>query len=339
MIPGLGGPFGSTKIDRVFQDQFLAQKLSPEALKSFQDADPVGALMMMDAWEALKCGFDPNAPTRHFFPIPAKLYRILLKDHNHVLEKLAQEQQGEEASLILTGATLKQIFDPILDESIKLIQKALDQLGDRGCDFIYTVGGLSTCRYLQERIKASFGDRVKIVSPPVPSAAIVEGAVLMGLNPDLMIRRSRLTYGFDCSMPFQDGKDPHSKRHWSDVRDKYFCSDRFAILVVAGDEIGPNEQRGDYCAPGGGAMAKAEFFFYATPKKHARYIDEPGVTKIGSVICEREGDAQHSKEGWDIIFYFGKTELTASVHDRATGKTTKADLHFSQTYSPELLGE
>jgi hypothetical protein len=338
VVPGTGGAYGSTYVDKYFLEEFLKTKLTDKVIEDFHNEEPVDFLNMMGEWETAKCNFYPNKD--RYFPIRTKLYKILQQDYPEVLEKLADEQDGDDESIYLSPNTMKAIIKPTLDGLVEKVNEMFDRLGSRECDFIYLVGGFSTSPLLQERIRAEFGSRVKkIVIPPVPGAAIVEGAVSFGIDPAIRSRCSRLTYGASSSTEFDPDKDPISKKFWVEDQKRYNCNDRFNVFVTAGDNVNVDEKVTRIYAPLRKRERAMSFKFYATKILHPRYTDEDGVTEIGKLTIERTDTSSGLDWRVEVTMYFGRTEIQVEAKDIESGKVEKTSLRFSSTYSPELIGE
>ncbi len=336
VITGTGGTYGSTYVDKYFIEEFLASKLTSKVIESYYEEEPIDFLDMMDDWENAKCNLDPTK--ERFFPIRTKLYKILRKFPN-VLEKLADEQDGEDESIYISPESMKQIFKSTLDGLVQKVQEQFEKLGT-GCDIMYLVGGFSTSPLLQKRISQEFADKVKkIVIPPIPGAAVVEGAVAFGIDPSIRSRVSRLAYGADCCRKFKKGKDPLDKKFWSEEHNEYYCNGCFNIFIESGDEVGIDEKVTRIYTPMEKDQKQMPFTFYATKKFHPIYIDEQGVTEIGQLTIERADTSSGLDWKVEVVMYFGKTEIKVEAKDVETGKMEKTSLRFSATYSKELIGE
>ena len=335
VVTGTGGAYGSTYVDKYFIEEFLASKLTSKVIESYYEEEPIDFLDMMDDWENAKCNLDPTKG--RFFPIRTKLYKIL-KNYPDVLDNLADEQDGEDESIYIYPESMKHIFKSTLDGLVQKVQEQFDKLGSKGCDIIYLVGGFSTSPLLQERINQEFGDKVKkIVIPPIPGAAVVEGAVAFGIDPSIRSRISRLTYGYDCTKGFKKGKDPLDKRFWSEENNEYYCNDLFNNFIEVGDQVDIDEKVTHRYIPIEKDQTKMPFTFYATKKLHPRYIDEQGITKIGILTIERTDTSSGLDWKVDVTMYFGRTEIQVEAKDVETGKIEKTSLRFSSTYSSELI--
>lgn len=344
IIPGTGGPYGSTYVDKDFRE-YLNNKFSPEAMEKFEAEWPVDYLKMMNKdWEGVKRGYNPEQDNVTFFEIPRRLFKILENDYRQVLEKLADEQEGEDAAICLDSKTIEAIFKPTLDKLVAKVEEMFQSLGGCGCDVIFLVGGFSESPLLRKRIKEQFENKVKsIVMPPRPGAAILLGAASFGIKPDDLIRfrRARLTYGTDCAMAFESGIDPESRRIPKEYLEEDYdgCTGRFDIYVASGDIVPVDAgMRRIYTISS--TTEEATIGFYATSKKNVRYADEEGVQEIGSLSIQVPFvKSDSSKRKLIVTVFFGRSEITASVEDPITENIERANFRFSSTYSPEQIGD
>ena len=334
VAPGTGGPFGSMYVDKSFQD-YLTEKLSAEMVKLFHDEEPLGYLRMMEEWERTKCNFDPgNSGDIIYFQIPTNFYKFILKRKPELLEKLADEQNGDDENIHLSRSTMENIFRPTLNGLVLTVENQFKKLGGEQVDIIFLVGGFSTSPVLRQRIKKEFGNRVeKIVMPPRPSVAILKGAASFGVNPAIIrARRTRLTYGASCSQPFDELIDPESKKFWAKDLGHYRCDDRFYTLVTIRDSVPVNKEIVVQYTQIEAKGKSMYFEFYATSKKKVRYTDEKGVEKIGEMTVEMPSTEGGVNRVVDLFCYFGDTEIKVKAVDRTSGSRCKRSLRFLSHY-------
>jgi molecular chaperone DnaK (HSP70) len=330
---GGGGPFGSTYIDKFFFEEFLPSKLDPDALEEFHDQEPLEFLEMMSDWERIKCSFTPSTKIT-YFPINPKFYKLLVRKYPDALKQLEESQYGEDTKIHIDSELMEQIFESVLSGLTQKIEEQFEKLGGYGCDYIYLVGGFSTSPLLRKRVEDQFGWRVKkIVMPVEPGAAIVEGAVSFGLEPKtIRARCSRLTYGYACAYPFEEGKDPESKRFFSEREGTDYCNSRFAIMVGKGEPVDTERVTIHHIYPSRKYTSGINFRLLSTDKERVRYTDEMDVIEHEALELSREGDACYSDKGWEIKFHFGETQIRAEITDLATSNTKQAMLRFSHAY-------
>ena len=79
-------------------------------------------------------------------------------------------------------------------------------------------------------------DRSRSLFPEKPSAAIMDGAALFGMDPSVVrSRKSRFTYGAAGLRAFKEGVDPETRKVVAEGRP--WCKGQFVIYVVAGESI------------------------------------------------------------------------------------------------------
>jgi molecular chaperone DnaK (HSP70) len=334
---GTGGAYGSTYVDKEFLE-YLKKQLDTQALADYQEKYPIGWLELMANWERKKCNFKPTTTTTTYFDIPSPLYKILSKDYPEVLEQLAEEQDEDDEKVYIDSETMQAFFKPVLDGLVKTIEEQFQILAGHQCDILYLVGGFSTSPVLRQRIQQEFKDRIKIVMPAQPGAAIVEGAAAFGMNPEsIRSRRSRLTYGCDIRAVFDEKLDlaRKSDRKYDDEKREYYMNNRFYSFITAGQSVGIDEVITNSFSPPTAATTVVTFTFYATKKEKLRYIDEPGVQKIGEIKVDISSTVGTENRSIEASMNFGKTEIAITVKEVKTGKEYKTNLQFSSSYSIE----
>jgi molecular chaperone DnaK (HSP70) len=334
---GTGGAYGSTYVDKEFRE-YLTSKLTAQALARYEEEDPIGWLELMANWERKKCAFDPITTNTTYFDIPNRLYKILSRDYPQVLEHLADKQDEDDEKIHLSKETMQAFFEPVLDGLVKKVKEQFERLDKRGCDILYLVGGFSTSPILRQRIQQEFGDLVEnIVMPPQPGAAIVEGAVSLGLNPSIRSRRSRLTYGCQACQVYDENRDSDqkSKRQYFEDREDWYICNRFNSFVLVGESVSENEVVTKSFSPMSSEQKILGFAFYGTKKKIPRYVDESDVEKLGELDVDISSTVGTGKRDIEVSMNFGKSEIAVTAKDVKTGETYRTALRFSSTYSIE----
>ena len=338
---GTGGPFGSMYVDSVFLE-YLDERLSREVMIRFHDDEPIDYLEMLADWERAKCNYRPDTSNDIiYFPLRPKLYKILANRYEDILEKLADNQEEDDASIHLSNQRMQAIFEPVLKGLMTKVEEQFQRLGREGCDLVFLVGGFSTSPLLRQRFEERFGDRVKkIVMPSFPGQTIVEGAVAFGLKPSIIrARRSRLSYGCRTCTPFDDARDPKDKRFYSEDHSAFYCRERFSPFVIAGDSVGQDETVTHAFYPMSREQTALFLTFYATKKRIVRYVDESAVEKLGELTIDMPDTTGGLNREVEVTMYFGQTEIKVEAKDKSSGITQNTMLRFSTTYSSELIGE
>lgn len=339
LATGQGTNAGAMYVDNQFIG-YLAERLSPEVVETYQREEPVDFLEMMDAWERLKRDFDPATSTDTLYiPISKKFGRILERTDNMML-RLTERQGGDEDNIHIDAREMQHaIFEPVLERVVEIVEQQFRAIGAQGLDFMFLVGGFSTSTVLRKRLQDSFRYRVsEIIAPPNPAQAVLQGAVLYGLYPErLSARRSRLTYGVAVSLPFEEGVDDESKRVWVEERQRDYCKDRFVPFVHIGESVSINRAVTETYTPIYKDRDEMTFTLYGSTEVNPRYVDEENVRKLGEIVIKvptRKPLIDLRRDRWkdrsvDLTMRFGLTEVQIEAADTNTGKSVDTSLRFS----------
>jgi hypothetical protein len=174
------------------------------------------------------------------------------------------EEAGLDSGfLIMSAEQVKEIFDPVVEEVINLVEGQVQSIRQKGglvCGIVL-VGGFGQSNYLYSRMKAHYNtappppyterpthavalsapQSVEIYHPIHAWTAVVRGAVLRGLEGSMVVsRRSRWHYGTSYATVFDETKHPISDRYWSPLWERWMVSDRMQwhIAKVSVTEFG-----------------------------------------------------------------------------------------------------
>lgn len=155
----------------------------------------------------------------------------------------------EDCFLILTSDQVKQIFDPIVQEVITLVEHQVQILraAEEKVTAILCVGGFGQSAYLQKRLEMHFqtdlppaystqattdsanapvedpmNQSISVMVPTDCWTACVRGALQRGLQDSIvMSRKCRFHYGISKSPKFRSGIHPESSRVWCNVEEAF----------------------------------------------------------------------------------------------------------------------
>lgn len=148
----------------------------------------------------------------------------------------------------MTGEQIKDIFEPVVKEVCDLVQGQVDSLRAKGGNVsgIILVGGFGQSDYLYRRLKGHFtsaapppyterpthsnidvGPSIEVMQPVYAWTAVVRGAVLRGLEGNMVIsRKARMHYGTSYATVYDEEKHSVSERYWSPLWERWMVSDR-----------------------------------------------------------------------------------------------------------------
>ena len=208
------------------------------------------------------------------FEIPMRLIQHV--DHN------AFPNVELDESVPLHAKDIKKIFDVVLDRILRLISHKADEIrrhpvySTRPIVLLLT-GGLAESAYIQSELQLRFDASMKVVSVPIPSAAVFRGATAFALNPKLFTSMiSPCSYGFLGVVPMTP-LDPTDQ--CITVTNGRIMVKVFSPLVVIGQVLEADQwiSRDFSFPPSDTAMPIP---LYASYNKHARYVSEPSVMKV-----------------------------------------------------------
>ena len=151
----------------------------------------------------------------------------------------------------MTAEQVKDIFEPVVKEVCDLVQGQVSGLRAKGgiVAGIVLVGGFGQSDYLYRRLKSYFASAapppyserpthaaanateengsIEVLQPVYAWTAVVRGAVLRGLEGNMVIsRKSRMHYGTSYATVYDEDKHSVSERYWSPLWERWMVSDR-----------------------------------------------------------------------------------------------------------------
>jgi len=291
---------------------------------------------LMKAWEETKVRFDPSQ-LQDDAATPVRINVAQLIVHGALDEQaVTNYNRRHGASLQLKRGHL---LMPLLQAShlfkkviAKITQKVSELLEQHPVQYIYLVGGFAESKLLQMRVKQAFeqpGRRV--IVPMRPQLMVVKGAVLFGLQKGVAIqsRRARYTYGVATSVRYDSNNGEHVQRGSEGVVSDgvmtgYVRVDTFQPLVKQGTLIRVSDtHQAEGFEPLQDSQTVVGFPLYATLNPSAKWVDEPGMKRIGTVEvpCVRG-------ETSSIAMSFGSTEIFAKATNEQTREVRHAAVKF-----------
>ncbi|KAG6038533.1 hypothetical protein E4U41_004101 [Claviceps citrina] len=168
--------------------------------------------------------------------------------------------------LVMTAQQIKDIFEPVVKEVCDLVQGQVEGLRAKGgiVSGIVLVGGFGQSDYLYRRLKAHFSrsaapppyserpthaharatqdhGSIEVMQPVYAWTAVVRGAVLRGLEGNMVVsRKSRMHYGTSYATAYDEEKHSVGERYWSPLWERWMVSDRMQWHIAKGDDLSPS---------------------------------------------------------------------------------------------------
>ncbi|KAG4254400.1 hypothetical protein FPRO04_07779 [Fusarium proliferatum] len=175
------------------------------------------------------------------------------------------EEAGLDSGfLVMTAEQVKEIFEPVVKEVCDLVQGQVTGLRSKGgiVSGIVLVGGFGQSDYLYRRLKNHFtsaapppyserpthananstqeAGSIEVMQPVYAWTAVVRGAVLRGLEGNMVIsRKSRMHYGTSYATVYDEDKHSVSERYWSPLWERWMVSDRMQWHIAKGEALSP----------------------------------------------------------------------------------------------------
>ena len=273
-------------------------------------------------------------PSAFFETYEYELLQSILEDnHDSAVELVDQD-------LRISHKVMSGFFKDVVKGIVQSISETLKDVGN--IKYIYLVGGFGGTKYVQKVIKEEFEKNdIRCIVPVEPAYAVVRGAALFKLNPNIIeCRKVDATYGIDTNIPFKPGlHDPKYK--WINDDNYEKCKNIFSTVVEKGDIVGTGEVFLTTFYPVQHNQKSMLIKFYSSQETDIFYVTgewgigkcEPRhtVTKIGQIIIDMpvlEGDKTRSV---DVMFSFSHTEIQVRAFDKTSKTEVKIVLDFVTT--------
>jgi hypothetical protein len=314
-IFGSGGDCGSSELDKNFWD-FLYSNVEPTLLDNYKKDYPLDTFDFMCSWETTKCDIT-DFESKQTVTLPPSMKSVFKSS------KIPMTRGGH---LSLTPEVQKEIFEPTFKKIVKLVDDLLKETGK--VDYIFIVGGFGESKALQSRIREEFSSKVniRIFIPDGSSQAVVSGAVLMGLDDIISVRKMRRGYGVKGVDKFDSKKHKTEKKQLKNG--EYYCTDIYDEFVQIGEEVPVSQVvKRSY-----GVVHKDQksmlIEVYCSLFSNCKYVDETGVGKMGELIVDMSDTTGGINRKVEVEFKFGKTVFEFTATNLTTGKKYVADIKF-----------
>lgn len=201
--PGSGSLCGASYLDRGFQE-YLNEKLGNES--GYDDEVLEEASKRFEA--VVKRQFRGTSGEEFHIPVPG------LQDN--------QELRIRKNKMTLLGTEVRAIFDPVVNEVLKLVVGQIDA-AKRPVKAVILVGGFGQNAYLRDAIRHEVkSSNVTVLQSPNAWTAVVRGALIRGLastspayaTVKISGRSARKHYGINCGRQYLSVEHGDSRKIW-----------------------------------------------------------------------------------------------------------------------------
>ena len=321
-----GGPYGGIKVNQQFE-ALLDELLDSRKLQTYRKQSPSDWLCLMNEFEGKKKGeriLDSKVMTnirlpRSFVSLANQCWR------SRYGEKEVKLRNNEY--LALSSEVMKKLFVPVIEDIKKHLRSLQKNPQLSKVKTMLLVGGFADSALLQKEIKSEFSRKFRVLIPSHAAIAVVQGAVMFGKKPSKITERVvRTTYGADCSRDFIQGVHREEKKFVADGIEK--CSGLFNLFVRENETVRTGQKITSNYTLLRATDVNIAFGFYTTSNPDAKYVTDPGMTKIGSVTVQSPDTWRGKDRVIEVSMYFGRTEITATARDVSSGNVARTTLDF-----------
>ncbi|MBB5628146.1 hypothetical protein [Sphaerisporangium krabiense] len=254
--------------------------------------------------------------------------------------RIALREIGEPAGghgILVRPREGEELLDRALDGIVVQIRTYLAELGrEDGAplpETLLLVGGFAASPHLRARLRREFGADHRILVPPDPSRAVVEGAVHLAARPEIVIaRRSRYTYGFEIALPWEEHRDPPARRIRSGEGEA-LCAGRFEIAIRRGDDVTAGAPFPYTVSPTQVEQTSVRVRMMRTRDPAPRYADEEGCEQIGELTVDVNGSTGRplKERVLLLLLSFGPSGVRAEAIDPITGERSQLSTYHHPT--------
>ena len=243
-----------------------------------------------------------------------------------------------EQTLRLTKAKMEGFFEPLMKNICGAISESIQDLEGQ-LHGIYLVGGFGGSNYVYTVIEEEFGRAYKCIPPHDPHFAVINGAVLFGLNPNTVFaRRADASYGVRSATEFIPGfhEDKYKQENDDGI---IYCENIFVTYVERGDSVCTGEVFYHSFYPFWHSQRSLQIEIYSSPEKDVWYTtgkwgkgreaERPAsVYKLGQLTVEMPVLRGDKNRPVDVQLDFSQTEIQVRAYDRTSQNERKVVVDF-----------
>lgn len=284
-------------------------------------------------FESKKRQFSPSCKDFSYLELPSCIENYFVEKKKSSLSKILDTKGyndvvHEQEYLGLSAERMKKFFDKAIDKIIDHLQALLHESNLRGVGTILLVGGFSESPMVSDRVRSEF-DKMSVIAPPTASIAILKGAVMYGVDRNIIASRvSPYSYGVHTRAVYNSKIHPAtSKTTISKVTGKKVVINAFDKFIEVRQiiQVGGSSKIAVYHVI---TTTNKEVFWnvYKSPKKEPGTCDK--CTKVGRLRIEVPSANISENVKLEVKMTCRGTELEAEAKTVDGGVECRAFLDF-----------
>ena len=357
--PSCGGNFGSNEIDKLFFKDIIFKLFKCQDFNSFykkyknnnsdeNDEDEKGQLF--NDWTELEReikDFKEGATNKKIknnekynlnfslfkdiFDVDTDIKDLIDEYNNSIYDDELHLRAKKNKKKWIVELPYKIIYN-YMKKQVNSICKIINDINSKEeIKTLIFVGGYCSNEILTELIKKGL-DKVEIyLQPSNPSLAIMEGAVLFGIEPNTInVRKAKYTIGKASGLAWKEeihaGK---GKKYLGEITGNWYCENCFSKFITINQNLRYKEEICQITYPRYKNQHDFLLTFYKTKKPNPIFIFEDGITKIGECNLEIGNEFQeYEDKKIKTIMKFGGTFIDVIAIHEKSGKLVKTTLKF-----------
>lgn len=280
---------GGTQVDDAYW-KFFCDLFGEDSMKKFKDYCTEDYLDFGRKFEVQKRSGKLTTSDNLYIRIPLSLAEILDDDKKGIARAISLSKyrdiisfDSKSCKLKLPFSEFENLFKKTSDEIKSYLDKLWKDQKLADVDTVLLVGGFSECYIIKDMIRNEMKSRKKhLVLPDESSLAVLKGAVYMGHVPDAVTTRiSNYTYGIQNWPNFDPAIHPEEKKIM--VGNEARCRDVFKKFITRGDKLKSKYPKTFILEVLKPVEDTLECSVYLSQKEDPKFIDEEGVSKVGSL--------------------------------------------------------
>lgn len=355
--PSCGGPYGSNQIDKKIFENLIFNIFGYNSFNSLQqkikelhiDEDEG---VIFDSWCELerqiknfKEGTNiEKVKKSEYFPIHFTLFQDFFEKEDKDIEDLIKIYNNlcTDSDLQIKIKSKKKwivefpykIIYNYIKQQAKLISDAVNDI-IKNCHFninsIIFVGGYCSNEIMISLIKKGVNHKIKnFLQPSKPCLAIMEGAVLFGINPNIINTRiSRFTIGQGTRSQWNEEKHSRfGKKVYDEWKKIWRCEDCFDKFIEINEKLQLNQEITRTYHMVGPRFCNLKY--YKTLYPNPVFTFENGVDYIGNCNIDAGDDYPEGEREIKVTMKFGGTFIDVKARHVKSGNEVRTTLNFSE---------
>ena len=354
ITPSCGGNYGSNEIDKKifkniiyklfgFEDFNSLLKVFKEKVKDDENDEESLYQSWCDLEKDIKDfkqgSTKEKIKNKKYYPISCDIFQDFFEENiTDLVNKYNQELKDNDLKLIVKNKKKwlidfpYKIIDVYMQEQANLICKEIKNIlssSKKEINTIMFVGGYCSNEVIVSKIRNDLGEQFYYLQPSNPCLAIMEGAVLFGINPSIVgIRISKYTIGLEVNNIWNE--EMHSKlgeKFLSEEENIYRCKNCFCKFIEINQKLEYNKTI-KYDNLSMLNSRSCDLPFYKSIKPNPIFTFEKGVEKI--LECELDAGKDYPLGERNIIIEikFGGTYIDVKAIHEKSGKSINVNLKY-----------